>query len=234
MNKEEYSKMYKLEDSHFWFVAKRCFIDTFLKPVSKEINTILDLGCGTGGMTKHMAKYGKVMFAVEHARRRKLKIAHASAEKLSKNVGKFDLITIFDVLYHKNISSPENVINSCSKLLNRGGYILITDSAFKFLAGSHDIALGGSRRFTIPEIETMLKKSKFKIIRSSYMYFFISPLILIKRLLLDKLHLTKGSDVKAVSPIFNYLLKILLRIEAFSLRWISFPFGSSLIVLAKK
>ena len=53
--------MYRLEDSHFWFVGKRYFIDSLLNKYKKGIKNILDLGSGTGGATKHLQKYGKVL-----------------------------------------------------------------------------------------------------------------------------------------------------------------------------
>jgi hypothetical protein len=51
--------MFKMEDKHFWFINKKIFVDSILLKYKSKFN-ILDLGSGTGGMTKHMQKYGSV------------------------------------------------------------------------------------------------------------------------------------------------------------------------------
>ena len=60
MNAEEYDRMYHLEDSYWWFVGRHHLVETFIQaeyPGRTDL-TILDIGCGTGAMSKKLEKYG--------------------------------------------------------------------------------------------------------------------------------------------------------------------------------
>lgn len=118
MKKEEYYKMFNFEDSHFWFLGKRFFIRTILdKYIPKKKLLILDLGCGTGGISVFLKKYGRVIgleknkIAIHLAKKRNLKIIQQDIQKpLPFSNNSFDLITILDVLYHKNIKNIDLII----------------------------------------------------------------------------------------------------------------------------
>ena len=231
--------MFSLEDKHFWFLAKRLFADVFIKPIKGQISKILDVGCGTGGMTHHLSKYGAVegidsdKNAVKYSLKRKIKVRFGDANRMSGIKDKYDLVTLFDVLYHNNIPDPKRVVKNVAAIINKGGYLLITDSAMSCLFSSHDLQLGGARRFSSSEMRIMLEQSGFQVVRMSYIYFSIFPLVFLRRVILDKFD-AKGSDVEEVNPPINILLLFLLRIEAYILKWFDFPWGSSIIALAKK
>ena len=231
--------MFSLENRHFWFLAKRKFADVFINPIRGEISKILDIGCGTGGMTHHLSKYGAVVgidsdkSAVKYSLKRKIKVRLGDANRMSGIKDKYDLVTLFDVLYHKNIPNPKKVIKNVEAIINKGGYLLITDSAMPCLYSSHDLQLGGARRFSSSKLRKMLEQSGLNVVRISYIYFSIFPLVFLRRVILDKF-VAKGSDVEEVNPAINHFLIFLLRIEAFILKWFDFPWGSSIIALAKK
>ncbi len=56
MNTAEYERMYKLEDTYWWFVARRALVEAeiFKYYQNRTDLTILDLGCGTGSMSIRM------------------------------------------------------------------------------------------------------------------------------------------------------------------------------------
>lgn len=239
MKKGEYEKMFSLENTHFWFVGKRYFADSYIKTL-KNIGNILDIGSGTGGMTKFLEKYGHVTglekneYARNLAKRRKLNIIPGVAENLPFKKNSFDLITIFDVLYHKNVGKVERVIAESARVVRSGGYILITDSAFGFLKGRHHNAVGEKRRFSIGELTSIMKRSGIYPMRSSYIYFSIFPLVFMKRRIIDSFFYQKGSDVSKLPYIVNHFLSLLLLIESIILKYLSMPIGSSLIILGRK
>jgi SAM-dependent methyltransferase len=239
MNKIEYLKMFELEDSHFWFLGKRFFVDAVLNPYKKSVRRILDLGSGTGGLTKHLENYGKVMgvenyyYAVKLSRKRKLNVVKGDINNL-KIGGKFDLITVFDVFYHKEIESEEVILDKIYSLLNKNGLILITDSALNLLKSEHDLAVQGKRRYTISDFEKLLKTHNFKILKKSYLYFSTFPFLLIKRFILSRFSKSVKSDVGEVNPLINKILIFILKIESRLLHFMSFPIGSSVIILARK
>src|SRR5579871_4380538 len=65
MNSEEYERMYRLEDSYWWFVGRHDLALSFLKAAfpGRTDLLILDVGCGTGAMSEKLAAYGAVVSA---------------------------------------------------------------------------------------------------------------------------------------------------------------------------
>lgn len=238
MDVGEYKKMYKLEDKHFWFLGKRIFVDQFLK---KHINSsslkILDVGSGTGGMTGWLSKYGDVVGlerskeAIKCAKKRRLKIVRGDANKLPFKNEKFDLVTIFDVLYHKNINDDVKVLTEIFRVLKPDGLLMVTDSAISWLYGEHDIVMQARERYSLNQLSKKVESMGFKILKKSYIFFFLFPIVLIKRLFKFK---NKGSDVMGVGDLVNRILICVLKIEASGLRFFSYPIGSSVAILAKK
>ncbi|HET7098641.1 MAG TPA: class I SAM-dependent methyltransferase [Patescibacteria group bacterium] len=240
MDKKEYQKMYELEDSHFWFLAKRYFVDSVLSAHVKKIDNILDLGSGTGGMTKFLEKFGRVTgveknkLAVSLSKKRQVHVLNDNIQNLKLGSKKFDLVTIFDVLYHKDIKDVSNMLKNSYGFLKTNGLVLITDSAFNFLKSSHDNAVHGVRRFRLNEIEKILIENDFAILKKSYIYFFIFPIIFIKRFIFDKLIHNSSSDVSDMPNLINLLILKILYIESKLFRYLSFPVGSSILILARK
>jgi ubiquinone/menaquinone biosynthesis C-methylase UbiE len=63
----EYENMFRLENSHWWFLAKRKYIEIILDYYLKDKGgNILDVGCGTGGMIELFKKYGRVFGMDRH------------------------------------------------------------------------------------------------------------------------------------------------------------------------
>lgn len=239
MNKEEYTKMYKVEDTHFWFLGKRMFIDKVLQKHSRKIDKILDIGAGTGGTTAFLEKFGNVIgieknvWGLSLAKKRKIKVVKGEAEKLPFSDSKFDLVTVFDVLYHRDIGNEEKVLGEARRVLKRRGYILITDAAFELLRSGHDKAVHGKRRYTLSQLKNMIKGAGFVPIRSSYIFFSLFPWVFAKRVVWERIF-PGGSDVGDVNPILNSFFLFLLKIESSLFSWVSYPLGSSILVLARK
>lgn len=232
--------MFKLEDTHFWFVGKRYFIDAFLAPYKKNIRSVLDLGSGTGGATKYLTKYGDVTgveeydYAVKLAKKRNLHILKGDLNNLRLKPDSYDLVTILDVLYHRNVKDERYVLKKVRTVLKKNRYILITDSAFNFLKSGHDTATQGRRRYKLSEMINILETSGFKIVRSSYIYFSLFVLVIIKRFVLNKFLKKDSSDVVPVPETINKLLLKVLLVESYLLQHISLPIGTSIIILAQK
>ena len=232
--------MFQLENSHFWFIGKRLFIEEYLRSIKHSITKILDIGSGTGGTKKWLSKYGctigleKSMYGIAFGKKRGLTIIPGSADVLPFKKNSFDLVTLLDVLYHKNIFRIEDVLKEAYRVLKPDGYLLITDSAWPFLYGKHDIQMHGKRRFTQSALKKPLHKLHFKVLRSSYLYFFLFPIFVIQRKIIDHIDRKEQSNVNNVNIFINAALIFIVKFEAYLLRIISFPIGSSVVVLAQK
>ena len=242
----EYEIMYRLENSHWWFTAKKRYIEIILNIHLKEKGgNILDVGCGTGGMINLLQNYGRVFgldrheAACDYSRlRNAFPLIKGDANRLPFKKGSFRLITLFDVLYHQHILEDEEVLGQIHELLAPNGLILITDSAFEFLKSTHDIAVMARHRYAMKELKDKVIASHFLIQKSTYLYFIIFPVVVLSRLL-GRLTLlffrpTIHSDLKKTNPVLNKFLAGLLSWEGRWLKRFSFPCGSSLLILGKK
>lgn len=236
MNKEEYASLYALEDTHWWFLAKRAFIKTIL-PKKEKMYRILDMGCGTGGLSAFLENWGSVdrvegsQYALPFLQKRKLSYIHKDLMTYSGKKNAYDIVCLFDVLYHRNITDDAQIIRKGFSALVPGGVFCITDCAIPFLYSHHDKRMHARKRYYLSELTQLLEKQGFIVVAHTYIYFFVFPIFFVSRLI------NKIIPLPPVHQIFqpvNVLLTLVCQFEAFLLRFIRFPVGSSVLIKAIK
>ncbi|MFA5033775.1 MAG: class I SAM-dependent methyltransferase [bacterium] len=240
MDIREYSKHFELESKHFWFKGRRAIISKRLEHIVKNKNIkILDGGCGTGGNSSCLADYGIVFgidnsrVAIQFAKNQNKKLLVSTIEDLPFKRNAFDIIVLLDVLEHIDLENPALV--TIKKTLKNKGYLIITVPAFNFLWSSHDKASHHKRRYTYATLKKTLQQAGFRIEKLSYMSFFLFPFICMIRVMRNFCFLKKTtSDLVPTNNMLNNVLTSLYYIEAWLLGHISFPFGTSLLCIAKK
>jgi SAM-dependent methyltransferase len=246
MEKDEYQKHYELEENFWWFAGKRSIIKTVLESLfpKEKRPRLLDIGCGTG----YNLKFFQTNFdafgcdisshALHFARKRNFdKIVQADAGGLPFKDSSFDLVSLLDVLYHKRIENDLAVLNEVHRVLNGEGHVLITDSAFQFLQSQHDLALHTRERYTQKSLRMRLEAADFNIEKISYFNFFLFVFIVLVRLI-QRIDIRKNetpkSNLKPLNPRLNDWLLSVMKLEASIIKYIRFPFGSSVVCLAKR
>lgn len=207
---------------------------------------ILDAGCGTGINMAGMSRFGLVFgcdFAPEalaFGRERGLAgLVRADVNRLPYRDKAFDLVTFFDVLYHEAVADDAEVLRDAARALKPGGFILITDSAFDFLRGPHDAAMQGTRRYTLKKMTAKCEAAGLEPVHATY--FFKSTFLAVylkrrverRRAVRHPDAVLKSDLAPAARPV-NAILSALLSLEG---RWAAHrrvPFGSSVVVLARK
>lgn len=233
----------RLEKYYWWFVGRRNIIARVLnKYFSGKQLRILDWGCGPGGNFKLLEQYGQVLGVDASdesvsACRRKGITAVLKAEDLSEfrpNTA-YDLITNFDVLEH--ISDDVGFLRGVRELLTPGGHMMVTVPAYQFLWGRLDEVVGHKRRYTRKEIVRKFNQCGFSVVMASYFNFFISPAFVAYRMIEKLKRNTKRSlsgSVVEFPALVNWLFAKIVFLEALLIPHINLPFGTSIIVLAKK
>jgi SAM-dependent methyltransferase len=246
MEKQEYFKHYTLEQEHWWFAGRREIILGALRSLELQPARalLLDVGCGTGLNLKILKNFGEAYGfdlqpeAIDFCRQRGLRqIVRADAQNIPFRDGLFDVVLFLDVLYHRNIASDLAALRDAHRVLKKGGRVLLTDSAFRFLWSRHDLAVHARERYTRRRLKERLERAGFQVTEAGYFQFFLFPPLVMSRLW-HRLKREKApapvSDLRPLTGALNSALFFIFRAEAFLLRHIRFPFGSSLLCVARK
>jgi SAM-dependent methyltransferase len=244
MQQHTYAIMNRVEDSHWWFVGRRAILEEFLRqiiqnPKSKIQNPkILDVGCGTGANLEMLAQFGAAEGvdvsddALEFCRAKGLKTHKGLAEKLPFPDESFDLTTALDVVEH--LDDDVAGLKEMRRVLKTGGRTLIFVPAFMWLWGVQDDISNHRIRYTKKQIIERLEKAGFEIERATYAnWTFFAP-ILAGRTLMKITGIKPESENNVNVSALNGVFGKLFGAERFWLKNFNFPFGVSIVIVAKK
>ncbi len=246
MEHSEYSVMAAVEDRHWWYGGMRAIAASFLDEVYPPDCGlhILDAGCGTGANLRFLRRYGHTIgidMAPEAVANSTLSspgvVARGSVLSLPFADQSFDLVTSFEVLYHRAVESELAALLEVQRVLRPHGRLLIRLPAFELLRGHHDTAVHGRRRYTAGEVVDLLTSAGFHVERTSYVNSLLMPLALIQRLLerLRPISNTEESDLTLPPAFVNEAFRWAMAAEA---AWLaagrSMPVGVSVICRARR
>ena len=146
----------------------------------------------------------------------------------------FDLIGAFDVLEH--ISRDETVLSQMYRAARRNGGIILTVPQHPFLWSRVDEHARHVRRYISRELRTRVEDAGFRVERVTSFVSLLLPLVAASRLMARRAE--AGSDTGAelqIGRVMNGAFEKALNIERLIIRaGISFPAGSSLLLVARK
>jgi ubiquinone/menaquinone biosynthesis C-methylase UbiE len=246
MEKDEYSIMYDIETSYWWFVGKQFLVKSILRKWSLnrlKKDRLLDIGCGTGTILKLLENFGTAygvelsMNAIRFLKRRDLKRVVCSdvSQSIPFKEGTFSAITCLDVLEH--IDNDSTLLHEMVRVCKPGGHIVLTVPAFNVLWSPHDTALHHKRRYTRKQMLKKVSQLKSTVIKSSYYNTALFlPILTVRKL---KPFLSNRQNVKSdfFIPIprwINALITLLFVAELGCLQFLNFPFGVSLLLILEK
>lgn len=239
----EYARMYEAEERQWWYVGMRAIVAALLAPhlpaAAGTHARVLDAGCGTGTNLVHLAARGRTFGvdlseeAVRFCQRRAVSVARASVLSLPFGPECFDLVTSFDVLYHRWVTDDRAAVQELARVLKPGGLLLVRVPALRLLWGAHDEEVLSRHRYTRAEVRALLVACGLEVVRASYCNTLLFPLLLARRTL-DRLLGRRGSDVGFLPAPLERVFTGLLRVEALLIAHLSLPVGASVVALARR
>ncbi len=147
----------------------------------------------------------------------------------------FSLITCLDVLEH--VERDRSLVVEMFRVCKPGGYVFFTVPAFRFFWSPHDTALHHRRRYIRRQMLDHIRSVNGKVIKACYYNMLLSlPIAAIR-----KLRALQAGTREAKSDFFlslpgfvNRALSFIFKLEISLLSFSNFPFGISLLVIARK
>ena len=242
MNVDEYARMYEAEERQWWYAGMRAISDALLDKhlaPGEGGRRILDTGCGTGNNLAHLRGRGRAVGvdlsedALRFCRSRGVTAARASVLSLPFGPDAFDLVTSFDVLYHRWVADDRAAVSELARVLAPGGLLLVRVPALKMLWGAHDDVVLSRHRYTRGEVEALLRGAGLDVLELTYANTLLFPVLALRRTL-DRLTGRHGSDVSFLPAPVEAAFLGLLRAEARLVRHVRLPIGASVFALGRK
>ena len=242
MNINMYRIFFEIQKKHWWFVTKKeIVLDTINIYLRKNGDIkVLDIGCGSGLMLNALENIGQPfgMDMSDEAINFSKEIFKGRVEKgvlpdqIPYEEDFFDLITVLDVIEH--VDRDIDSLKAIRSRLVSGGKAVITVPAYMFLWSSFDELNEHKRRYTLSELNSKLVQAGFTVEKISYFNTLLFPAVFVVRMLNNLLKRDGASDVEMPSRPMNYILEKIFGIEKYLLRFVSLPFGVSILAVVRK
>jgi len=233
------------ESRHFWFHGFRAYVAPVIRDIADGRCDLrmIDCGCGTGYNMKTLLRPHGTAFAfdmtpdaLQRARATGRPVVRADMEQIPFRTGTFDLATSFDVVH--SVTDDHAAVREMARVLRPGGYLVMNVTALEFLRGEHSDVWGEQRRYTRASGTRLVEAAGLEVVRVAYLFSSLVPMMLTVRMVQRVLRTFREphGDVELTVPPapINAMLAGLVRGEAALARRLPMPFGSSLLVVARK
>lgn len=234
-----------VEPTHFWFQGFRAYVVPVIRAIAagRPNLRMIDCGCGTGyNLTTLLQPHGQAFAfdmepdALQRARARGRPLVRADMEHIPFRSGSFDLATSFDVVH--SVTDDHAAVREMSRVLKPGGYLVMNVTALDLLRGDHSDVWGEQRRYTRQRGARLVEGAGLEVVRVAYLFASLVPMVLAvrtaQRLLRPFREPAGDTDLVVPAAPVNAILSGLVRGEAAIARRLPMPFGSSLLVVARK
>lgn len=245
-NPEFFQLMVAVEPEHFWFVGRNRILMDVMRKYFPDPGKVLEMGCGTGFVLSGLCATfpqarlnGSDIFTeglILTARRVSSAFLFQMDARRIPFQEEFDLIGAFDVLEH--IEEDEAALAQMYQACKPGGGIVLTVPQHRWLWSRVDDFAHHKRRYTRAELTEKTARAGFRVEYATSFVSLLLPLMLASRGLKKS-----GSDMDKqmeavglkVGKLTNAVLGAIMRIEWILIRaGLSFPFGGSLLLVARR
>lgn len=247
METAEYRIMYDLETSYWWFRNIHDMLTDMVRLHVSANSKILDAGCGTGGLMLRLNQmacqtYGLDLSSDAAAFWDERGVKHhtsiASINELPYPDQSFDAVLSVDILECDGVDDKK-AYSELVRVAKPNGIILIVVPAYQWmLTEGHHKAVHAVRRYNKTSALALAEGQPVQIERFTHGFAALFPMVAGVRLW-NKWKERRGtveiqSELQPLPVPINALLYQITNLERYLLRSINMPFGSSLIMLARK
>jgi len=242
---EIFEKYYEFEASNFWFRARNVLINWAIEKYFPKANNFLEIGCGTGFVLSGInIKFPGIKVTGSDISGKGLSFA---ARRVSENVdlmqfdaqsipfeNEFDLIGAFDILEH--VENDLEVLKQMHRATVKGGGVIITVPQHQFLWSQVDIQACHKRRYSAGKLKEIITLAGFNTIRLTSFIAILFPAMFLSRLIKKAQIHEYGVLAELNLPHYlNYPFEKICDFERIIIKLgADFPFGGSLLLIAKK
>ena len=249
MEKIEYQRLHEREYIHWWNIGRRRVLEAALARNLKFSPTerkVLDVGCGAGGNILFLKKFGRVTgFDISEealsfsSDKGFSQLVLGRAEKMPFPNGSFGIVSALDCIEH--IEDDEATLQEAYRVLKDDGTLLLTVPAHRWLWSRHDEALHHKRRYTTKDLRRKIQDAGFALQEITHFVVPAIPFLLLQKII-RKIKKTLFPNREEVIDTYDVLLPSFLNesliawlaIEKAVMKRVPIPFGSSLLVVARK
>lgn len=232
MDTHVYTDVEKSETG-WWYRGRTHALQSIVPMFVGGKGSVLDVGSGFGAMHRFLSQFGDVYAydtypdCVAACKKRGYAHVYASLEELEGAVEQFSLIGAFDALEH--MEHDQDVLRKLLSKLAPAGVFVATVPAHQFLFGAYDIAAHHFRRYSRQSLRTVFEKAGYDVVYVSYWNATLFLPAAVARLLG-----AGGTTALTLHPVLDTIFHTIVYLESLVLRIVPFPFGLSLILVARK
>jgi SAM-dependent methyltransferase len=238
MDRIIFDRMAALDQTHWWYVARRNILSDL---IAREIKPpkgaqILEIGCGTGHNFPVLTRFGTVDgLEIDDSARA------IASERLGRAVGaarlpelpgiadaSYDLIALLDVLEH--IDCDLAALTSIKTKLRPGGRVLVTVPANEWMWSAHDTVHHHYRRYNRSTLGKVAAGAGLRIQMMSHFNSLLFPLAAAVRVAGKVSGREEADDAQPRAPL-NALFKGVFGLERHLVGRVPMPFGISLVAV---
>ncbi|MCK1341048.1 class I SAM-dependent methyltransferase [Bradyrhizobium sp. 38] len=243
MDPHNFEALAKVEDEHFWFVARNELLVGLAERFFPTACRFLEIGCGNGVVLRAFAQsrqWRRLVGSELHpsgltfARTRlpQVEFVQMDARHIPAR-GAFDLVGAFDVIEH--IADDEGVLRAIRAATVDGGGIIVAVPQHPWLWSRADEIAYHERRYRRGELEEKMRRNGYEVLFSSSYTSLLLPVMVASRLMSRGKPGTEEVEREftldpRVNGIFSAILRAEVTMTLAGLRW---PVGGSRVVVGR-
>jgi SAM-dependent methyltransferase len=225
--------------SHWWFRGRLAVILAALRRALPPRRVrLLELGCGSGNVLASLGRFGEAvgmdahpdLVAAGRASGLDVRAGHLP-DDLGVERGWAEVVLLLDVIEH--VDDDLATLRAARAGVSEGGLLVVTVPAYQWLWSGHDEVLGHRRRYTAAQLRAVVERAGFSTVRVSYFNTLLFPLLLLARSW-KRLRRDRGHDLRHPAAPVNWLLEHVFAFERHFVPRVALPFGSSLLLIARR